>query len=225
MNVVSFKLHWPDFKIARLLGDALGAARDQGARGTCLAFATTGAHGVARSSSDSLSVEWLFWGAKQRDGSAQEGTTTDAVRKALEVDGQPEEPVWPYNPRRSPGGAAYRPPPLNGASCYTRSSTLQSGAVAEVMDALDADVPVVLVISVTRGFVQATNKTVSTVDAQGPTLGFHSVLAVGHGTREPDGSAHIIIRNSWGVNWGAAGYCVVALPYFDLHLREAFRLN
>jgi len=97
--------------------------------------------------------------------------------------------------------------------------------VGEVIAALDADVPVVLIVSLTRGFVEATNKTVTAVDAQGPTLGLHSVLAVGHGTGASDGVAHLVIRNSWGVNWGAAGYCVVALPYFELHLREAFRLN
>jgi len=207
------------------VGDALGPARDQGPRGTCLAFAATGAHGVARSIRDSLSVEWLFWGAKRRDGTSQDGTTTQALRESLAVDGQPEEQVWPYDPRRSVSATSYRPPPLNGSSCYKRSSSLQTGKVAEVIAALDADVPVVLVVSLTRGFIQATNKTVTVVDAQGPTLGLHGVLAVGHGTHASDGSAHLVIRNSWGVNWGAAGYCVAALPYFELHLREAFRLN
>lgn len=225
MNPASINLHWPGFRIARLVGGVLGPARDQGPRGTCLAFAATGAHGVARSIRDSLSVEWLFFGAKQRDGSSQDGTTIQAVREALEVDGQPEEQVWPYDPMRSVSGTSYRPPPLNGSSCYTRSSTLQSGKVAEVIAALDGDVPVVLVVSLTRGFIQAANKTVTAVDAQGPTLGLHGVLALGHGTHESDGSAHLVIRNSWGVNWGAAGHCVAALPYFELHLREAFRLN
>jgi hypothetical protein len=208
-----------------LVGDALGPSRDQGRRGTCLAFAATGAHGVARSIRDSLSVEWLFFGAKQRDGSAQDGTTTRAVREALELDGQPEEKVWPYDPMRSVSGTSYRPPPLNGSSCYTRSSTPQSGKVAEVIAALDAEVPVVLVVSLTEGFVQAANNTVTAADARGPSLGLHGVLAVGHGVRPSDGAAHLIIRNSWGVNWAAGGYCVVALPYCELHLREAFRLN
>jgi len=102
---------------------------------------------------------------------------------------------------------------------------LESRPLAGVIKALDANAPVVLVISLTSGFIQATNRRVSSTDAGGRALGLHGVLAVGHGTDESDGSSHVIVRNSWGVDWAAAGYCLVALPYLELRLLEAFLLN
>jgi len=225
MTPASCNHHWPDLKVVRLVGSGLGWVRDQGPRGTCLAFATSAAHGAARLTSDSLSVEWLFWSAKQHDGDAGDGTTVDAIRAALGEDGQPEESSWAYDSQRCHRAADYSPPSLNGAVCHTRTSALRPNTVAAVVQTLDEGAPVVLGISLTTSFIRAPSGLVSEIHSQGSIVGFHAVLAVGHGPRAGDGTTHIIARNSWGPDWGASGYGLIAAPYLEQHLRDAFKLN
>ena len=41
------------------------------------------------------------------------------------------------------------------------------------------------------------------------TLGGHAVLAVGY----DDATARFLVRNSWGAEWGQAGYFTMPYPY------------
>jgi hypothetical protein len=85
-------------KVSHDLRGQFGPAREQGGRETCLAFATSDAHAAAIGQPwAELCCEYLFYHAKQRDGtSAYLGTTFSAIREALEHDGQPVEAEWPY---------------------------------------------------------------------------------------------------------------------------------
>jgi len=50
-------------------------------------------------------------------------------------------------------------------------------------------------------------------------LGGHAVLAVGY----DDGKKRFIVRNSWGAEWGAAGYFTLPYPYLlDANLADDF---
>jgi hypothetical protein len=219
--------HWADLKIVVLHGTGLGAVRDQGQRGTCLAFATSAAHEAARAKSDALSVEWLFCAAKQRDADPDDGTTPEAIREALLHDGQPEEHVWPYDDSRSHMDASYAPPELNGAASYQHASTRRPPTVADVVAALDAGTTPVLGITLTPLFHYAspTDSRVGPLAARLPVVGAHAVLAVGYGQDLHDGELHIVIRNSWGEGWGQSGYALIASGYLDVHLRSVFTLS
>lgn len=52
-------------------------------------------------------------------------------------------------------------------------------------------------------------------------MGGHAVLAVGYvepetgGGTKPDDPGHLIIRNSWGLDWGTAGYGYLPYTYID----------
>lgn len=39
----------------------------------------------------------------------------------------------------------------------------------------------------------------------------HGMVAIGYGFDEAEGMEYAIVRNSWGPNWGEAGYVRVAL--------------
>lgn len=92
-----------------------GPARDQGARETCLAFATSDAHAAARGDPwTPLSCEYLFYCAKQRDTTpAHLGTTLRATRAALEHDGQPPETARPYLHALPADLAKWKPPAVD----------------------------------------------------------------------------------------------------------------
>src|SRR5438045_2427811 len=78
----------------------LPSIKDQGKRGTCLAFAVTASHERARAISttilEGLSEEVLYWGSKQVDDNILVGTTFNSAADALQRWGQPAEAVWPY---------------------------------------------------------------------------------------------------------------------------------
>jgi hypothetical protein len=82
------------------LRGSLPPARDQGQRGTCVAFAATAAHEQCRRFTEDLSEEFLYWACKQRDGVPDSaGTTMTAAFGSLIDTGQATEPIWPYRPR------------------------------------------------------------------------------------------------------------------------------
>ncbi len=218
---------WPTLSVATLHGSALGGVRDQGIRGTCLAFATSAAHAVVLGSGDILSTEWLFWGAKQHDASAADGTTPKAVREALASFGQPEEAAWPYDARRQHTDAAYMPPDLNGAIAHVCASTMISPSTNALCRAIETGVCVVLGLTLTEGFMRATatDGRIGGLAIAGPVLGGHAVLAVGFGSDAAGGETQVIIRNSWGPSWGHAGHALVSSAYLDAHLCAAFVLS
>lgn len=225
-SIARFAVDWADFEIVVLRGHGLGPVRDQGQRGTCLAFATSAAHSEARAEPDALSAEWLFWAAKRRDSDMDDGTTPDAICEALLYEGQPEDRVWPYDEARSHLDPAYAPPSLNGDVCYRRASTGMRPTVADVTAALDAGATPVLGITLTLGFPLATGTggRVGALAARASIIGAHAVLAVGYGRDRRDGEQFVVIRNSWGQAWAKSGYALVASEYLRLHLRSAFSL-
>jgi hypothetical protein len=226
-SIAKFAVDWADIESVVVRGDGLGPVRDQGQRGTCLAFATSAAHGAARAEPDALSAEWLYWAAKRRDSDPDDGTTPYAIRDALLHEGQPEDRVWPYDEARSHSDPGYAPPPLNGEVCYRRATTGTRPTVADVTAALDAGATPVLGITLTSGFPLATGTggRVGALAARAAIIGAHAVLAVGYGRDRRDGEEFVLIRNSWGHAWGKSGYALVASEYLRLHLRSAFSLS
>ena len=98
--------------VRRDLRGRFGPARDQRARATCLAFALSDTHAAMRGGAwIALSCEYLFYHAKQRDGTpVDQGTTIPAVQLAMAIDGQPLEAAWPYLARLPCVVSNWRPP-------------------------------------------------------------------------------------------------------------------
>ena len=222
LSLADCKQYWPDFAMDTLVGSALGGARFQGKRATCLAFSASAAHSVALARADDLCVEWLYCCAKLRDGTHGEGLQMRAVREALREDGQPEEFIWPYNESRTHDDPTYCLPATDGAQLFRRQSVAIGQNAIGIVSALTSGRPVILGLETTVAFFEATGNSGRIElpkDAQA-TIGLHSVLAVGWG-RDSASSICLVVRNSWGAEWGVQGYALLTAAYAELHVLDA----
>ena len=194
----------------------LGPVRDQGARPTCLAHASTTAHEYARGSTLALSPEYLHYFAS-RKASSSEGVNFSSVCRALMEPGQPTETDCPYRPNEQPD--SWTPP--TGVTLYRRQSTAPRHSQEEVEALLEAGYTPVLGIATTDAFYAPAPPWV--LSAMGPVRGLHAVLAVGVGTTYT--TRHVLIRNSWGTAWADAGHAWLADDFIIQHLRQMLVLT
>lgn len=194
----------------------LGPIRDQGARSTCLAHATTAAHEYARGSTLALSPEYLHYFACGGQSSSH-GVDFPEVSRALQDRGQPAESDCPYHLNDPPPD--WSPPKDLGL--YRRRSSFSGPAPDEVEALLDAGHAPVLGIATTDAFYAPVLPAV--ISATGSVLGLHAVLAVGIG--ETSTARCFLIRNSWGRMWGDSGHAWVDDAFIVQHLYEVMVLT
>lgn len=194
----------------------LGPVRDQGARPTCLAHASTTAHEHARGSTVSLSPEYLHYFASSNDSSL-EGVDFPGVSRALLDPGQPAEMDCPYHQSEPP--TTWTPP--TGLALYRRRSASPKRSPDEVEALLDAGHAPVLGISTTDAFYAPASPWV--IFPAGPVRGLHAVVAVGIGTTYT--TRRFLIRNSWGTAWADAGHAWLDEDFIVKHLRDMLVLT
>lgn len=207
----------------------LGPVKDQGQRGTCVAFAATAGHELLRGDGEDLSEEFLHWAAKRRDGLPQqaEGTTLAAAARALAEAGQPPEAAWPYDERRDQWAASYCPPP--GAEAAARTRRLAGGTALEptaaaVRAALVAGQAVLLGVRLFATWHRpGPGGRIERPAPDAPALGGHAVLVVGY-QAGADGE-RFVVRNSWGADWGDGGYGYLSYDYIDRYGLQALVLD
>ena len=184
----------------------LGAARNQGARRTCLAFAASDAHAALRTGWSPLSCEFAFYHAQRPAGRPPDtGATLPAILATLRLDGQPEEGGWPYL-MATPADVATLTPPADVGQRFGRAGVPQPPSVDQIVSELDADRPVILLLMLSSAFYTRTpDGVIRPAPGEVPEPAWrHAVVEVGHGT--VGGERAILVRNRWGPGWGLAGH-------------------
>ncbi len=200
------------------LREKFGPARDQRSRPTCLVFAVSAGHEFARSQVEPLSTEMLFYHAVQlthRD--PRRGVSLDAVSEALPSKGQVVESEWPYL-RSTPRIEDWSQPSWI-SECLAHKARLDEVApnVSEVIRVLQRGSPVLLIMSIDNAMFQPSGGVVLDSICSAPIVAAHAVVAVGHGTAES--GRFVLVRNSWGCEWGVGGHAWISESYLNRHLR------
>lgn len=210
--------------VRRDLRGRFGSARDQGTRATCLAFAMSDTHAALRGGAwNALSCEYLFYHAKQRDGTpADQGTTIPAARSAMAIDGQPLETAWPYLAKLPCVVSDWRPP-ANVGVLYRRSSTRESPSFAWVWEAIEKNQPVILHMTISSAFYEPDLDGVIDSDEPANHALRHAVVAVATGERAQ--VKMLLVRNSWGGGWGLNGHAWLSEKYVASRIMDVLQVK
>lgn len=215
----------PDVDLRSLLDPAVVA---QGPRPLCVAFSIAVGHEAARTNDGTppspLAPEAIWWSCTQRGQTSNDGMLLVDAAAAVSDVGQPPLSEWPYNAElgvgtEAPPAAAGTPP---WALATVREITLKrDGAEDELEDTLAAGNPVILVVEVTEQFAfPDADGHVTLPNVRAPQGGYHAVLCVGAATDRVHGR-QLLIRNSWGEDWGLGGYCWLPTAYLVAFVPQA----
>lgn len=223
--------------------------KNQGGRGTCVAFAATAVHEHYRikvtanlQAGQSLSEQFLYWDCKRSDGHpTAAGTWLGVAFPALRKDGQCLDPTWQYVPTAVPGNEGQGPPPpaaVVEALRYRVPSfvALSPTSVADIKARLAQRRCVAFSIPVFNSWYANTYVKLSG-DIVMPTpgevrSGGHAMCIVGCQIlpNNPElGLGRFILRNSWGTAWGiksphGPGYGTIPFAYIAKYGVEAYSL-
>jgi hypothetical protein len=198
---------------------AFGAARNQGDRPTCLAFAMSDVHSAARDTKAAMSAEHLYYHAVQRthNGHPDDGVALTVACEALALDGQSVETGWPYL-TALPRDLSQWKPPAGATPLFRRTTQPLTPSVSDVIARLDSGQPVVLILLLGERFYNPIDGLIAFGPDDADT-DYHAVIAVGHGNATT-GEACILVRNSWGQDWALEGYGWLTAPYVEARLQQ-----
>lgn len=199
-----------------------GMVRDQGSRPTCMAFALSDLNGSRHQQPAQLSAEHLYREAASRmpGWNPGDGLQVDAALHAVSAPGQALETTIPYAAFEPSLPLAPNPPctPL-----FAGGYGLRSPAMTTIEHALSNGRSIGLVLRLTVEFFEASISTPQIPYSPNAIFGqSHAVLAVGVGHDEVSLERHVLIRNSWGPNWGHGGHAWLPESYINVHTICAF---
>lgn len=185
-------------------------SRDQGNRGSCVAFSLAGIKGVP--SNLLLSPEYAYLATVHQSPAWKPNAGLD-VRIAIAATGTglPEDHHFPYQ-QNEPGQPL--PPMPSGLSLHGPDLTLFAADLDKIKQWLGLGRPVGVLVSTTQSFMRPIDGVVAFEANVFP--GRHAVVIVGYG-HDQLGTEHYLICNSWGVSWGVNGHAWVPHSYLTTH--------
>jgi C1A family cysteine protease len=189
---------------------------DQGALGSCTANALVGnlefLQKQAGKPVTDLSRLFIYYNERVLEGSVSEDAGAmirDGV-KSLVKQGVCTEKKWPYVVSQfavKPSAACYKEALTHQVLSYHRIQGLQ-----QMKQCLSEGYPFVFGFSVYEAFESATMAKTGKLNLPKPSekmMGGHAILAVGY----DDATKRLLIRNSWGADWGLQGYFTMPYDY------------
>lgn len=232
-----------DSKLPRAvrLFDRMPPVRDQGQRGTCVAFASVALREYLLPKQEPLSEQFTYWGCKELDGQPGAGTYIHTAMTVFAQYGVCPESVWHYNPRQKGSEGQGPPPPSarDAAQPYRLPSarTVESGLVPHYKHILAGEdgvpgMPITFGVLVFDSWYRSaeTRRTGKiTLPLPGEThAGGHAMCVVGYVDDEgAPGGGYFIVRNSWGAEWAsespeAPGHALMPYEYVESYAMDAF---
>ena len=189
---------------------AVTSVKDQGQCGSCWTFSATGAiegaWAIANSQLLDLSEQELVdcatgasYGSHGCDGGQMEGAFKYVIEK-----GQCSLASYPYTSGVSKTGGACQK--CTAAVIISSCSDVKPNDQISLKAAV-AQQPVAIAIEADTRYFQSYSSGILTSTSCGTSLD-HGVLIVGYG--EDNGQKYWLVKNSWGITWGDAGYVKIA---------------
>ncbi len=212
--------------------------RNQGPRGTCVAFTLTALREYIlrrRGILQNMSEQHLYYETKLIDGAPGLcGTWQVRAVTVLQARGQCREPLWPYNinpPCNNHGAlpAVARP---DGLRYRIATLAVPPRNVIAYKTHLSAQRPVTLSIPVYNSWYQSAETRrsgrITMRIGNESRAGGHAVCLVGYqDSPSSPGGGYFIVRNSWNTTWAyqspySAGYGTIPYQYITNEAMEAF---
>jgi len=219
--------------------------RDQGERGTCVAFATVAVLEYmlhrARGAPQDLSEQYLYWNVKRTDGYSREGTWLEFSFPLARRDGVCRDDLWPYEPDKRPNDLTHGDPP-DPQACqldapqhtFSRIIRLRDYRQPEaIKNQLRQGRPVSVAIPVFKTWynnpaARLSGNILMPLRSDRFAVGGHAIVLVGF-DEDPTtpGGGYFLVRNSWGDSWGSAspfgpGYGDVPYAYIERYNGDAW---
>lgn len=223
------------------LMDRMPPVKNQGERGTCVAFGSVALREYLAQRREVLSEQFLYWACKELDGYPGEGTHVSTAMTALAEYGVCAASVWPYNPIPTDMEGQGPPPPgaLDGAKRWRLASTrtVEPNLVVHYKNVLAGDqgrgqMPVTFATLVFRSWAYSpetarTGKVTMPLPGETYDSG-HAWCVVGYVDHDHvPGGGYFIVRNSWSERWAeegpeAPGHAMMPYEYVERYAMEAF---
>jgi len=221
--------------------DQMPPVRDQGQRGTCVAFESVALREFLLGSRTDLSEQFLYWACKELDGHPGPGTYIHTAMTAFAQYGVCDERNWPYNPCQT-SDEGQGPPPAGAREDALRfrldsARTVEPNLVVHYRQVLAGGsghrgMPVTFGTLVFNSWYMSsethrTGKITLPLPGENPAGG-HAWCVVGYVDDEDvPGGGYFIVRNSWGTGWAAnspeaAGHALMPYRYVENFAFEAF---
>jgi len=195
---------------------------NQGQLSSCVANSTVDALEILLGLEDPSSVQQLsrlfvYYNARNYDDAtrADAGTFIRNAFSSLRDFGVCREDDWPYNPSSvylQPSINCYKEASDNRLAAFYRIDSSGDQLLDDVVNALDANHPVVFGTGVSKEFTQTFNAGPDVAfTAPASTVGNHAMIIVGYDTVP---YLRFYVRNSWGPDWGdGTGHCWFSPDY------------